>query len=616
MLTCEICGEDVPSPGEMRSHLRVSHLEALVKCPLCPLEGVSYDELHFHIHTAHAEEGADSPKKPAKTLAFPVRARPADIPENTSQRGLPGCHGAANRDSSDRGAVGGVSHASSNECSSVRVTNGSRTLEHKLSPKAGSMSPQKLTRTDGQACLPQGENLNSTQSSAEKSSRVEQEPVKTKQKRLSSPRKEKLHPCPMCSLLFTDCFILQEHVELHLQESGGAEGSRDQRYECPLCSLSFADSGSLQIHVELHLETGTPSGSGSTHSDLQLARKLQEEEEEKRKAEEARREAEEFKKLQKQFGLDASGGYRRQLERNLEREVSRGNMAPAEFHRKRAEIMESLASGVDDGRTRTSGVIGSLCQYYQREGNDVVHIWLSAETDHYSSGEGDRGWGCGYRNFQMLLSSLHKMEAYRGCGTNGAIPSLPRVQALMEKAWREGLDPQGASHFSHKLQGTRAWIGATEIYSLFTSLGVRARIMDFHQPTGPGNTHPRLFEWVKQYFAMSDSRGARLPPRVVQTTLPPIYLQHQGHSRTIVGVEQRKNGSLCLLIFDPGCSPGDMRKLLGRDITGSNVRHLRKFTGSLKHKQYQIVTVEGVLSPEEKQVRIANSRTLRAERVP
>ncbi|KAG9329016.1 hypothetical protein JZ751_008452 [Albula glossodonta] len=522
MLTCEICGEDVPSPGEMRSHLRVSHLEALVKCPLCPLEGVSYDELHFHIHTAHAEEGADSPKKPAKTLAFPVRARPADIPENTSQRGLPGCHGAANRDSSDRGAVGGVSHASSNECSSVRVTNGSRTLEHKLSPKAGSMSPQKLTRTDGQACLPQGENLNSTQSSAEKSSRVEQEPVKTKQKRLSSPRKEKLHPCPMCSLLFTDCFILQEHVELHLQESGGAEGSRDQRYECPLCSLSFADSGSLQIHVELHLETGTPSGSGSTHSDLQLARKLQEEEEEKRKAEEARREAEEFKKLQKQFGLDASGGYRRQLERNLEREVSR----------------------------------------------------------------------------------------------DGAIPSLPRVQALMEKAWREGLDPQGASHFSHKLQGTRAWIGATEIYSLFTSLGVRARIMDFHQPTGPGNTHPRLFEWVKQYFAMSDSRGARLPPRVVQTTLPPIYLQHQGHSRTIVGVEQRKNGSLCLLIFDPGCSPGDMRKLLGRDITGSNVRHLRKFTGSLKHKQYQIVTVEGVLSPEEKQVRIANSRTLRAERVP
>lgn len=54
-----------------------------------------------------------------------------------------------------------------------------------------------------------------------------------------------------------------------------------------------------------------------------------------------------------------SGGYRKQMERNMERAVSRGQMVPAEFHRKKAEMLESLASGVDDGRSKTSGLTES-----------------------------------------------------------------------------------------------------------------------------------------------------------------------------------------------------------------------------------------------------------------
>lgn len=45
------------------------------------------------------------------------------------------------------------------------------------------------------------------------------------------------------------------------------------------------------------------------------------------------------------------------MERNLDRAVSRGQMLPADFHRKRAEMLESLASGVDDGGSKTSGLI-------------------------------------------------------------------------------------------------------------------------------------------------------------------------------------------------------------------------------------------------------------------
>lgn len=47
-----------------------------------------------------------------------------------------------------------------------------------------------------------------------------------------------------------------------------------------------------------------------------------------------------------------------------------------------------------------------------------------------------------------------------------------------------------------------------------------------------------------------------------------------------------------------------MQKLLKQDMEASSLRQLRKSVGNLKHKQYQIVAVEGVLSPEEKVVSI------------
>ncbi|KAF7644826.1 hypothetical protein LDENG_00215170 [Lucifuga dentata] len=290
------------------------------------------------------------------------------------------------------------------------------------------------------------------------------------------------------------------------------------------------------------------------------------------------------------------------MERSMETAVAKGLMAPAEFHSRRADMMESLATGLDDGRTQTQGLLRALYEYYQREAADCVHVCLCADTDHFCSSEGDRGWGCGYRNFQMLLSAINRTEAFAHLLPEKAVPSIPRVQSMIETAWKEGLDPQGALHFNRRLQGTRAWIGATEIYAVLTSLGISARIIDFHQPTGAGGTHPRLFEWVKQYFSQA-SRGSRLPPRVIQTSQPPLYLQHQGHSRSIVGVEQRRNGSLCLLLFDPGCSPADARKLLSTDTIATAIRQIRKFPRSLKHKQYQLVALQGVLSPQDKQSR-------------
>ncbi|XP_068018377.1 zinc finger-containing ubiquitin peptidase 1 isoform X1 [Melanerpes formicivorus] len=461
------------------------------------------------------------------------------------------------------------------------------------------------------------------------------------------------HYCPLCSAAPPGCDELRRHIEMahpappdgpwseldeglpecpFCGESSGREleahvrarhghlldvpvadtGNGDQLYECPMCSLTCTNIQILQEHVDLHLEEHNVSEGGNTE-DLELAQQLQSEEDKWQRSEEEKQEQEEFKKLQRQYGLDNSGGYKQQFLKNMEKEVNRGRMKPFEYHKIKADMLECLAFGIDDGKTKTSGIIEALCKYYQNENKDVRRVWLSAGVDHFHSSLGDRGWGCGYRNFQMLLSSLLQNSLYSDC-LRGAtqIPSIPKIQSMIEDAWKEGFDSQGASHFNSRLRGSKAWIGACEIYSLLSSLRIKCQIVDFHKPTGPGGTHPRLLEWVLRYYSADSEGGAK----VVCTSKPPIYLQHQGHSRTVIGIEEKKNKTLCLLLFDPGYSSQEMQKLLKQNNDATSLKLLRKFVGSLKEKQYQIVAVDGVLSLEEKAALCHASHVLTSERIP
>ncbi|XP_070952447.1 zinc finger-containing ubiquitin peptidase 1 isoform X2 [Macaca nemestrina] len=387
--------------------------------------------------------------------------------------------------------------------------------------------------------------------------------------------------------------------------------------ECPFCGKIEEHSEDMETHVKTtHANLLDIPLEGMDRvqcsGDLQLAHQLQQEEDRKRRSEESRQEIEEFQKLQRQYGLDNSGGYKQQQLRNMEIEVNRGRMPPSEFHRRKADMMESLAIGIDDGKTKTSGIIEALHRYYQNAATDVRQVWLSSVVDHFHSSLGDKGWGCGYRNFQMLLSSLLQNDAYDDCLKGMSVPCIPKIQSMIEDAWKEGFDPQGASQLNNRLQGTKAWIGACEVYILLTSLRVKCHIVDFHKSTGPLGTHPRLFEWILNYYS-SEGEGS---PKVVCTSKPPIYLQHQGHSRTVIGIEEKKNRTLCLLILDPGCPSREMQKLLKQDVEASSLKQLRKSMGNLKHKQYQIVAVEGALSPEEKVVRRQDSQVFTAEKIP
>ncbi|KAG0285003.1 hypothetical protein BGZ96_010680 [Linnemannia gamsii] len=193
----------------------------------------------------------------------------------------------------------------------------------------------------------------------------------------------------------------------------------------------------------------------------------------------------------------------------------------------------------------------------------------------FQSDKSDRGWGCGYRNIQMMLSYVVgqtdsiETTSTATTTTTPSVPTIPELQRQLEYAWTNGFDAQGAEQLKHKVEGTKKWIGTTEAWSVLCSLGVRCSILDFHMPSGPDGTHPAMFAAVYEYFGspnwsplsaplslhVDNSRlnGNEGQDRIIQTAKPPLYMQHQGHSRTIVGIEiLKEDRGMNLLVFDPG----------------------------------------------------------------
>lgn len=119
---------------------------------------------------------------------------------------------------------------------------------------------------------------------------------------------------------------------------------------------------------------------------------------------------------------------------------------------------------------------------------------------------------------------------------------------------------------------------------------IESKLVDFHRPTALNGCHPELFNYVLRYFEQPKAH------------IPPLYLQHQGHSRTIIGVEQKASG-LTLLILDPSHSPKQVASI---GTSHDSLRILRRNSNAMKAPQYQIVTVIGkIMTDEEYKVRFA-----------
>lgn len=110
-------------------------------------------------------------------------------------------------------------------------------------------------------------------------------------------------------------------------------------------------------------------------------------------------------------------------------------------------------------------------------------VALSGCIEHFETRlEEDLGWGCGWRNIQMLSSYIivQNTECKDALfGGAGFVPDISAMQQWLEIAWLKGFDVLGADYFDWKITGTHKWIGTTECAALLRSFGVRARLVDF-----------------------------------------------------------------------------------------------------------------------------------------
>lgn len=75
----------------------------------------------------------------------------------------------------------------------------------------------------------------------------------------------------------------------------------------------------------------------------------------------------------------------------------------------------------------------------------------------------------------MCISALLRSQAYQAVFSrekNGAEPGVRRIQGWIEEAWSAGFDAEGSGQFRGRILGTRKWIGPTDLYAMFSYLGV------------------------------------------------------------------------------------------------------------------------------------------------
>ncbi|KAJ6438714.1 zinc finger-containing ubiquitin peptidase 1 [Purpureocillium lavendulum] len=143
------------------------------------------------------------------------------------------------------------------------------------------------------------------------------------------------------------------------------------------------------------------------------------------------------------------------------------------------------------------------------------------------------------------------------------IPSVFDIQSLIEAAWDRGYNPQGRTE-TGGIKGTRKFIGTPEAQALFRSLKISAPVQAFRD-TEDGLAARKLLLAIERYFGAAWNGGDEAKVRT--TSLPPIYLQHQGHSLTVVGVERQNDDRLQLLVFDPSSRDSEaVKRFVGRQV--------------------------------------------------
>lgn len=391
--------------------------------------------------------------------------------------------------------------------------------------------------------------------------------------------------CPICDKLYPDPLVLEIHIN---EEHDYPTVHNTQPSATTVSDQLYAQELERRERMKINYEQRTDS---FEDEDARIARLLQEEEN-----------AQSFEEFQNRYG----GSTRTFSERarwNLEKIYKRKAISEQNYNEYKAKLDDMIAQPVERMESRSTGIIPVLSRLPM--GNVLERRLCRPACDHMSSTWLDQGWSCGYKNFQMLLSSLRHDPEYSThlFGQNNQdIPSVSYLQNLIERAWSAGFDSQGREQLNGRLVNSTKWIGPTELMACLGNLNIKTELFDFHQPKNleKNVAYKYLFEWIRNYF----QRQAQ------QNYIHPLYLQHEGHSRTIVGYEQLRNGNIRLLIFDPSTSKTDIDNFMKNPSEKAFIfrRSLQAFQKSV----YQILVIRGLLNPNEREA----AKQLRSTKVP
>lgn len=115
----------------------------------------------------------------------------------------------------------------------------------------------------------------------------------------------------------------------------------------------------------------------------------------------------------------------------------------------------------------------------------------------------------------------------------------------------------------------------------------------------------RILECPSRAITRRSSQQNACVDAVATTDHPPIYFQHQGHSRTIVGVEVTPSGEHYLLVFDPAKRIEPLHDTNGHAF----VNQFRVGDSNLQRKsQYQLVVADLGEKVSEKDKHVTSTR--------
>lgn len=198
----------------------------------------------------------------------------------------------------------------------------------------------------------------------------------------------------------TDFFFLQHLIKLfyrdilspaRIETSASAVGGLT-RSTCPVCNISLDNmkTQEMELHIEGHFAKSPQSGKSEPDLEKQ-AQKL--------------REQREFEMLRAQYGMDDQGNFREQSAAGMQRAVYAGEMSVADYYERQVGLRAAESHGIDDGTSCTKSVAPRVMSLSSASPS-IMRSLVCTAVDHYASSYGDKGWGCGYRNLQMMLSSL------------------------------------------------------------------------------------------------------------------------------------------------------------------------------------------------------------------